>query len=218
MAISILFFLLIDIILINIIKDKYFLNFLIYFLITLRFLSNLLTSSFITIFTNIKNYKVNNIILIYIIFIFLLFFLIAILIFLLVNQNSAYKSYIIDNIFYLLLLFLSIPINSILSSKLINDGKRIFIFLFQLLVPILSIILIINNDNLIKNIFLILFLTSYTYSFILLIALIKFNKNNFWRSLSLHNNFLKIIHAIEFFNKILLQLILFFCANHIFIF
>ena len=118
----------------------------------------------------------------------------------------------IDNITYILLLLLSIPINSILASKLINHGKRLYIFTFQLLVPTLSILLIIDNNDLVKNTFLILFLSSYVYSLMLLIVLIRLNKNNFTSSLGLHKRFVKIICSFNkrFLNKISLQLVLFF--------
>ena len=128
------------------------------------------------------------------------------------RSKYFYKNFLIDNITYILLLLLSIPINSILASKLIKHGKRLYIFTFQLLVPTLSIFLIINNDNLVKNAFLILSLASYAYSFMLLVVLIRLNKNNFISSLSLNKNFVKIICGFNkrFLNKISLQLILFF--------
>ena len=212
MGIAILFFFLRDLILINLLKDSIFLNFLIYFLILLSFLSNLFISSFVSTFNNIKNYKVNNVIYIYLIPTYTLFVSILILLLIFVDQNSFYKNFLIDNITYILLLLLSIPINSILASKLIKHGKRLYIFTFQLLVPTLSILLIINNDNLVKNAFLILSLASYAYSFMLLVVLIRLNKNNLISSLSLNKNFVKMICGFNkrFLNKISLQLILFF--------
>lgn len=212
MGIAILFFFFRDLILINVLKDSIFLNFLIYFLIFLSFLSNLFISSLVSTFNNIKNYKINNVIYIYFIPTYILFISITILLLIFISQNSFYKNILIDNITYIIFLLLSIPINSILASKLINHGKRLYIFSFQLLVPTLSILLIINNDNLVKNTFLILFLASYTYISLLLIALIRLNKNNFISSLRLHKRFMKIICSFNkrFLNKITLQLILFF--------
>ena len=212
MGIAILFFFLRDLILINLLKDSIFLNFLIYFLILLSFLSNLFISSLVSTFINIRNYKINIVVYIYFIPTYILFISITILLLIFVDQNIFHKSFLIDNITYILLLLLSIPINSILASKLINHGKRLYIFTFQLLVPTLSILLIIDNNDLVKNTFLILFLSSYVYSLMLLIVLIRLNKNNFTSSLGLHKRFVKIICSFNkrFLNKISLQLVLFF--------
>ena len=203
-------------ILINLLKDSIFLNFLIYFLILLSFLSNLFISSIVSTFSNIRNFKINNVIYIYFFPTYILFISFLILLLIFVDQNIFHKNFLIDNITYILLLLLSIPINSILASKLINHGKRLYIFTFQLLVPTLSIFLIINNDNLVKNAFLILSLASYAYSFMLLVVLIRLNKNNLISSLSLNKNFVKMICGFNkrFLNKISLQLVLFFSLIH----
>ena len=88
MGIAILFFFLRDLILINLLKDSIFLNFLIYFLIILSFSSNLFISSIVSTFSNIRNFKINNVIYIYFFPTYILFISFLILLLIFVDQNN----------------------------------------------------------------------------------------------------------------------------------
>ena len=186
-----------------------YINFTIYFLIILTFVSQFFLSPLITSLLSVDNKSISKLIHINILFLFTIFFMIITLSSLFFLTN-IYREILFENILYIYLLFLSIPINAILSAHLIRLNLKVLIFAIQLIVPILTIILIILLADY-KNIALLLICLSSVFYSCLLSLIILTNKTSKPKTTINSNYFLKIIFSfnLRYFKKIKLQLIFF---------
>lgn len=197
---AVLLFLIRDIIIFNLVENVYFLQFTVFSLILLSLFSHLVTSptiSTLLIYNLKKDYSFING------YLMTIFFFILSFVFLLVlgiNFKDQYAQLYKENFFYLFLLFLSVPINAILSSFMIRHDKKIKIFSLQLIVPILTLLILIFNFSPIINLFLIMVISTYLYSFTMLISVIRDLSFREIRKISFQR---KIKILISFSNKII---------------
>ena len=170
---AVFLFLLRDIIIFNLIKDIYFLQFTVFCLIILSLFSHLVTSptiSTLLIYNMKRDYGFINS---YLITISIIGLLLIFLLILFINPDNQYIQIFKANFLYLYLLFLSVPINAILSSLMIKHDKKINIFSLQLIVPIITLSILLFSYSSILNLFLIMVISTYLYSFIMLIYVVR---------------------------------------------
>ena len=202
-----LLFLIRDIIIINSNVEDVLLRFTVSLLIILSIISNLFISPWISSINSIKNYKIYG----YINFLNLItsfFFLFFFAIFFIFCNKFIFNTGISTSvIIYTSFIFYSIPLNVVISSKLLKANKKVFVFSLNLFVPVIFILIFIffNNSN--NYLYEILFLSTCTYSLLmsLLLIPIKFKFKDiqliFIKGKSIYKKFI-----YRLFSKVVLQI------------
>ena len=202
-----LLFLIRDIIIINSDVDDVLLKFTVSLLIILSIISNIFISPSISSINSIKNRKIYG----YINFLNLItsfFFLFLCAIFFIFCNKFIFNTGISTSvIIYTSFIFYSIPLNVIISSKLLKENKKVFVFSLNLFVPTIFILIFIffNKSN--NYLYEILFLSTCTYSLLmsLLLIPIKFKFIDiqliFIKGKSIYKKFI-----YRLFSKVILQI------------